>query len=445
MYLIESSPKDGGTRGVLHEHGYAQPGDPMTTYQTWIFDPATGTAAKADTESVDYGDLPELHWRPNGRFLYENPVRGHKRFQVIEVDAHSGQSRVLIDERAKTFINTSNLYLHYTEDTAEIIYASEQDGWRHLYLYDVETARLKNQITQGEWVVREVDRVDENARQVWFWGSGKNQGEDPYHLHLYRVNFDGTGLTALTEGDGSHSVQWSPDRKFLIDTYSRVDLPRIHTLRRASDGALVCPLEKADISALTDKGWRAPEVFAATGRDGVTDIWGIVFRPLHFDPARRYPVIENIYAGPQDSFVRKTFAVHDAMQALAELGFVVVQCDGMGTRNRSKAFHDVCWHNLKDAGLPDRIPWITALAKNTRTATPPASASTARRRAARVPPARCCSTRSSTRSPSRAAAATIIVLTSSGGTSSGWATRSAPGTPITPTSPTPPTCAASSC
>ena len=243
-----------------------------------------------------------------------------------------------------------------------MVYASERDGWRHLYLIDGETGTLKNQITRGAWVVRGVDRVDEDARQIWFAASGRNPGQDPYLIHHYRVDLDGTGLTALTEGDGTHDLQFSPDRRFYLDTYSRADLPPVHELRRASDGALVCPMETAALSALTARGWRAPEVFQAKGRDGVTDIWGLVFRPSHLDPAQKYPVIENIYAGPTDSFTRKAFAIQDAMQSLAELGFVVVQCDGMGTRNRSKAFHDVCWHNLKDAGLPDRIAWITALA-----------------------------------------------------------------------------------
>jgi len=366
LYMVESSPKDGGTRGVLHHHEYAQPGDPFTTYALWLFDPAAKTARPAPVGHIDFGDAPDLRWKKDGRrFTYEKIDRGHQRFRVIEVDSRTGQSRAIIDERAKTFINAYHPYISYpdTEETDEIIYASERDGWRHLYLYDRESGWFENQITRGAWVVREVDHVDPQARQLWFRVSGKNPGEDPYLMHHYRVNFDGTGLTALTEGDGDHSVQWSPDRKYLIDTYSRADLPPVHALRRESDGALVCELERADISALTGKGWRMPEVFAAKGRDGVTDIWGLVCRPLHFDHARRYPIIENIYAGPHDSFTRKTFAVYDSMQALAELGFIVVQCDGMGTRNRSKAFHDVCWHNVADAGLPDRIAWITALAK----------------------------------------------------------------------------------
>ncbi|MDQ2686319.1 MAG: DPP IV N-terminal domain-containing protein [Armatimonadota bacterium] len=363
VYFVESSPKDGGTRGILHSHPYPQAGDPFPTFEMWLFDPASVHALQAKVDILDFGDgPPDLHWSwDNRHVLYEKTDRGHQRFRLISVDTQTGQARNVIDEQTKTFINTSNGYTYYTKGAAEVIYVSERDGWRHLYLYDAENARLKNQITQGDWVVRDVERVDEDTRQIWFAASGKNPAQDPYLLHHYRINFDGTGLTALTDGDGSHSVQYSPDRKFLVDTYSRVNLPPVHELRRVSDGNLVCLLEKADISALTQKGWQPPEVFRAKGRDGKTDIWGVVCRPLQFDPSKKYPIIENIYAGPQDSFVRKTFAVSESMQSLAQLGFIVIQCDGMGTRNRSKAFHDVCWRNLRDAGLPDRIAWMRSL------------------------------------------------------------------------------------
>ena len=363
VYLIESSPKDGGTRGVTHQHEYAQPGDPMPTYEMWLFDPTTGTGKPAQTEAIDYDGPPDLHWDHAGhRLTFQRMDRGYQRFRVFVVDTQTGAAQTLVDDRAETFIDSTNLYVHFTEDGREVLHTSERDGWRHLYLYDSEAGTLKNQVTRGAWVVRQVNRVDGAARQIWFAASGRNADQDPYLLHHYRVNFDGTGLVALTEGDGTHELQFSPDRRFYIDTYSRADLPPVHELRRASDGALVCPLERADISALTVHGWKPPQVFRARGRDGVTDIWGLVFRPSNLDPAQKYPVIENIYAGPTDSFTRKGFAVQDSMQSLAELGFIVVQCDGMGTRNRSKAFHDVCRHNLKDAGLPDRIAWIKALA-----------------------------------------------------------------------------------
>jgi hypothetical protein len=221
---------------------------------------------------------------------------------------------------------------------------------------------MKNQITKGHFVVRAVDRVDEERRQVWFSASGMNPRQDPYFLQFYRINFDGTGLTALTDADGNHSLTWSPDRQFYVDTWSRVDQAPISQLRRASDLKVVMDLERGDPTDLLATGWRAPEVFTAKGRDGETDIWGVIIRPTNFDPNVKYPVIENIYAGPQGSFVPKVFSTQIGMQTMAELGFIVVQIDGMGTGNRSKAFHDVAWKNLGDAGFPDRILWHKAVA-----------------------------------------------------------------------------------
>ena len=290
----------------------------------------------------------------------------------IEIDAHTGTTRIIIDETSETFIWTAHPQhigvrrVTWLDKTDEIIYVSEQDGWRHLYLIDVKTGETKNQVTKGEFVVRYIDAIDDQKRQIWFRACGKNKDQDPYLIHYYRINFDGSGLTALTEGDGHHAIQYSPDRKFIIDTYSRVDQPPAHELRRVSNGKLVCKLEKADISELEAEGWTPPEVFVAKGRDGKTDIWGLICRPPNFDPAKMYPVIENIYAGPHDSFVPKRFSQHHRWAAYTELGFVVVKIDGMGTANRSKAFHDVCWHNLKDAGLPDRILWHKAAAKKYR-------------------------------------------------------------------------------
>ena len=158
-------------------------------------------------------------------------------------------------------------------------------------------------------MVRGIEKIDEEQRQIWFSASGRNPKQDPYFLHYYRVNFDGTGLVALTEGNGNHRLQYSPDRKYIIDTYSRVDMAPVHELRRVADGGLVCKLEEADISELKAGGWQPPEVFVAKGRDGKTDIWGIICRPRNFDPAKKYPVIEDIYAGPQDSYVPKSFSL----------------------------------------------------------------------------------------------------------------------------------------
>jgi dipeptidyl aminopeptidase/acylaminoacyl peptidase len=371
VYLIESSPRDGG-RAKLQTRPYALPGDKFTAYELNLFDVATATHIKPEVERVDFG-VPRPRWKKDGRhFTYEKVDRGHQRFRVVEVEAATGKARTLIDEKTETFIWTAHgpgrgllpgYHVSYLDASDEILYASERDGWKHLYLIDARTGAIKNQITRGEWVVRAVDRVDEEQGQIWFRASGRYSDQDPYQLHYYRVNFDGTGLVALTEGNGNHTVQYSPDRKYLIDTYSRVDLPQVHELRRASDGKLVCELEKADVSELAAGGWQPPEVFVAKGRDGKTDIWGIISRPRKLDPQKKYPVIEYIYAGPHDSFVPKSFSPTSRFAALTELGFILVQIDGMGTANRSKAFHDVCWHNLKDAGFPDRILWHQAAAK----------------------------------------------------------------------------------
>lgn len=377
VYMIETSPKD-QLAAKLHRRPYPRPGDKFNLHEIHVLDMETKKPVKADVERIDYGGLARLRWSKDARhFTFEKIDRGHQRFRVVEVDTRTGKTRNIIDEKAETVIWTAHsprfdeipgIWVHYLDATDEILFASERDGWKHLYLIDAVTGKIKNQITKGEWAVRGIDRVDAKARQIWFRGNGKNPNQDPYFVHYYRVNFDGAGLVALTEGNGDHyqgkeGLAFSPDKKYFIDTYSRVDMPPVHELRRVDDGTLVCKLEQADISALEATGWRAPEVFVAKGRDGKTDIWGIVCRPQNFDANKKYPVIEYIYAGPHGSFTPKSFAAYRNMMALAELGFIVVQCDGMGTAHRSRAFHDVCWKNIADAGFPDRILWIKSLAK----------------------------------------------------------------------------------
>lgn len=366
VYLIESSPPEGG-RAKLRTRPYALPGDKFTTYEINLFDVTNKKQIKPEVDCFEHEWLrPRLHWkRDRRRFAYQQVDRGHQRFRLIEVDSHIGSTRNLIDERSETFIwtaHTENLNLSLVTwlKSDEVIYVSERDGWRHLYLVDTNGAM--SQITKGQWVVRGIDRIDEENRRIVFRASAKNSGQDPYFIHYCRVNFDGTGLVALTAGNGNHYIEPSPDWQYFIDTYSRVDMAPVHELRRAADGSLVFAFEKTDIADLKAQGWKPPEVFVAKGRDGKTDIWGLIYRPRDFDPNRKYPVIEDIYAGPQGSFVPKTFSARSRYQALNDLGFIVVKIDGMGTANRSKAFHDVCWKNLKDAGFPDRILWMKAAA-----------------------------------------------------------------------------------
>ena len=364
IQYVESSPTD-QLQPKYSSMDYAKPGDALDLPQPVLFDVATKKKLVVDNAIFPNPyQLSRPEWRKDSRtFIFEYNQRGHQVYRVIEVDAATGAPRAVISEEPKTFFCYSGKkYRHELADGKEIIWMSERDGWNHLYLCDGVTGKVKNQITKGNWVVRAVDKVDDEKRQIWFQASGMYSGKDPYLTHYYRINFDGTGLTALTEADGSHNVVFSSDMKYYVDTWSRVDLPNISQLRRTFDQQVLLELERGDIQELLKTGWRPPEVFTAIGRDGKTDIWGVIIRPAQFDPSKKYPVIENIYAGPQGSFVPKSFSTQIGMQSLAELGFIVVQIDGMGTSNRSKAFHDVAWKNLGDAGFPDRILWHKAVA-----------------------------------------------------------------------------------
>lgn len=364
--IIDSAP-DEQLQPITRDYSYLKPGDQVDIDRMVLFD-----IEKMSASSVPHDLAPNsfhirgIRWKSDSSaFTYQYNQRGHQAYRVIEVDAATGQSRAVINEEVDTFFCYSrNMFLHYLEDTGELLWLSERDGWNHLYVYDWETGRVKRQITKGQWVVREIDRVDEASRTVWFWAGGIHPEQDPYYLHYCRVNLDTGEVTPLTASNGTHSdVSVSPDGKFLVTTWSRVDHAPVHELRSAETGELIKELARADMSPLVEAGWIAPERFVAKGRDGQTDIYGIIIKPTNFDPNKKYPVIEQIYAGPHDQHVPKKFyGMHHNMQ-LAELGFIIVQIDGMGTNGRSKAFHDVAWKNLKDAGFPDRIAWMKAAAK----------------------------------------------------------------------------------
>jgi dipeptidyl aminopeptidase/acylaminoacyl peptidase len=364
IQYVESSPAD-QLQPKYSSMEYAKPGDALDIEQPVLFHIDTRRQFLIDNVLFPNPyDVTNMVWWKDGRaFTFEYNQRGHEVYRVVEVEAMTGKARALITEETKTFFCYSGKkYRSDLADGKEIVWMSERDGWNHLYLYDGISGAVKNQITKGEWVVRAVVKVDEKARQIWFQASGMVPGKDPYLVHYYRINFDGSGLTPLTEADANHSLSFSSDMKYYVDAWSRVDQEPVMELRRTADKKIVLGLERADVRDLLKAGWRAPEVFTAPARDGKTDIWGVIFRPTNFDPSRKYPVIENIYAGPQGSFVPKSFSAFNGMQSLAELGFIVVQVDGMGTSNRSKAFHDVCWKNLGDAGFPDRILWHKSVA-----------------------------------------------------------------------------------
>jgi dipeptidyl aminopeptidase/acylaminoacyl peptidase len=372
IHYIDSSPTD-QLQPKYFTINYLKPGDTLDIAHPVLFDIANRKEITIDRALFPnpYDITPPVWWKDSRAFTFEYNQRGHQVYRIIEVNGETGEPRTLINETSKTFIyynrlgpgmSAGRIYRHDVDDGKEIIWASERDGWEHLYLYNGHTGEVENQITKGDWLVRNVNYVDDAKRQIWFEAGGMIPGQDPYFVQYCRINFDGSGLTMLTSANGTHNVSFSPDRKYYVDTWQRVDLAPVAQLRRTEDQKVIMDLDKGDASALLAAGFRFPEVFVAKGRDGKTDIWGIIIRPMNFDPDKKYPVIENIYAGPQGSFVPKTFSAVSPDQALAELGFIVVHIDGMGTSNRSKAFQDVAWKNLADAGFPDRILWHKAVA-----------------------------------------------------------------------------------
>ena len=367
VHLVESSPTD-QIQPKLHSFQYLKPGDKIAQPHPYLFDVDTGKKVRIEADQFpNPWSLSHTRWRQDSTtfyFLYNQ--RGHQIFRLIAVEADSGQSTVVFSERSPTFIDYSQkMYLHWLNDD-ELVWMSERDGWNHLYLYNVVNRKLHHQITSGQWGIRQVEHIDTKKRQIWFQASGDGfihdphlpNTSDPYYIHYGRIDLSGKNLVWLTKGDGTHQVQWSPDRRFLIDSWSRVDLPFIHQLRSSVDGSLICDLERSDWTNLKVLGWSVPERFISLGRDKETKIYGLIWRPTNFDKDKKYPIIEHIYAGPHSAFVPKKFHIHYQQQAMAELGFIVVQIDGMGTNWRSKHFHDYCWQNLKDAGFPDRIAWI---------------------------------------------------------------------------------------
>jgi dienelactone hydrolase len=362
--IVESTPKDQPQPRVI-EFRYDKPGDRIDERFPHLFDLDALTEVPLD-ESLfaTPWEISDFLWLPDSSaFLFRYNERGHRVMRIVRIDVPTGGVSPVVDEQSRTFIDWVNrAWLRYLPAEGKLFWSSERSGWHHLSSVDIATGAA-TPITAGEWVVRSVEDVDEERRSLVIRLSGRDLAQSPYHVHFARVNFDGSGFTMLTEGDGTHELTWAPDGQTYIDRWSRVDLPPRHELRRAADGAKLCDLETADDSGLVATGWPQPERFVAKGRDGVTDIHGIILRPSHFDPARRYPVIENVYAGPQDSHTPVAWRTsYGSMSQLAELGFVVVQADGMGTANRSKAFHDVCHKNLGDAGFADRIAWLRAAA-----------------------------------------------------------------------------------
>jgi dipeptidyl aminopeptidase/acylaminoacyl peptidase len=376
MFLVET--KVGHPN--LQAWKYPLPGDEVvTTIQRVIIDldgprivrlqmpPDQHRSSLCDNLVCRGGEWADVQWSPDAAHLaFVSTSRDHKREQLRIADAATGTVRDVLEEIVSTFYESGNgsVNWRYLPASNEVIWFSERDNRGHLYLYDLETGRLKNQITAGEWNVTQLLRIDEKNRMLYFLGVGREKGRDPYFIHLYRVGFNGKNLSLLTPEDAAHDVAMSPSGRFFVDSYSKPDAAPVAVLRDA-DGKPIIALEKADISRLLASGWKPPVPFTVKARDGVTDLYGLMFKPTNFDPGKKYPIINHIYPGPQTGSVgsRAFSAARGDTQALAELGFIVVEIDGMGTPWRSKKFHEAYYGDMGDNTLPDQVTGMKQLAQ----------------------------------------------------------------------------------
>jgi len=309
------------------------------------------------------GTLGDLEWSADAsHFAFVSSSRDHKVARVRIADATTGVVRDVFEEVEETFYESQSGW-RYLSSSNEILWFSQRDNWGNLFLYDAETGEVKRKVTEGAWNVLDIREVDEEGRTVTFMGNEREPG-DPYFQYLYRVGLDGGDVELLTPDSANHAISIAPDGEHFVDSYSTPVVPPV-TVLRDSDGNEVMTLEEADISRLTASGWQPPMPFSVKARDGETDLYGLLFRPLDFDPSRTYPVVNYLYPGPQSGSVgsRSFRASHRDLQSIAELGFVVIELDAMGTPGRSKEFHEAYYGNMGDNGLPDQITGIKQLAE----------------------------------------------------------------------------------
>lgn len=370
MYLVSTAVG----AGKLEAWKYPLPQDKeIAKLHRVVIDVETGKTVRFKMEPDEHrgtlGDdisTGDMRWSgDSATFAFISSSRDHKIAKLRVANATTGDIREVFEEVSKTQYESGQGHENweYYPTTNEAIWYSERDDWGHLYLYDLTTGKVKNQITKGNFVVTAVDKIDPKARVIYFSANGREAGRDPYFSHFYKVNFDGTGLTLLTPEDGNHQVTLSPDGKYLVDNYSKPDVPPVAVLRDTT-GKKIVDLEKADVSRLRAAGWKPVTPITVKSRDSKWDLYGVMFTPTNLDTSKKYPVINYIYPGPQGGGVggRSFSASRGDHQALAELGFVVVIIDGTCNPDRSKSFHDVCYGNMADNTLEDQISGIKQLA-----------------------------------------------------------------------------------
>jgi len=312
------------------------------------------------------GGWADVEWSPDGSQLaFVSSSRDHKRAQLRIADPTTGEIRDVMEETVETFFESGKgmVNWHVLPETNEVVWFSQRDDWGHLYLYDLGSGRLKSRITEGDWNVFQVRRIERESRTLYFTGAGREPG-DPYFEYFYRVGLDGGDLTLLTPDSANHVVTMSPSGSYFVDSYSTPVVPAVTVVRSAVDGRALLTLEESDISRLVESGWQPPIPVQVKARDGVTDIHGLMYKPSGFDPDENYPILNYLYPGPQAGSVgsRSFNPSRGDKQALAELGFIVVEVDAMGTPGRSKSFHEAYYGNMGDNGIPDQMAAITELA-----------------------------------------------------------------------------------
>lgn len=328
--------------------------------------PADPHRASLSDDISSSGTFDDIDWKADGsEMAFLSTSRDHKNSKLRIADATTGAVREVFEETVKTQFESGRgaINWRYLPASKEILWYSERDNWGHMYLYDSQNGKLKNQITKGDWLVTRLLRVDEKNRFLYFMGCGREAG-NPYFQYLYKIGFDGKGLTLLTPEQGNHSIAFSPSGNNFIDTYSQPNVPAVMNYRTLA-GKLITEVGKTDVSRLVATGWKAPIPVSVKANDGSTDIYGLVFTPTKMDAGKKYPVIDYIYPGPQGGSVGSwSFtASRGDHQALAELGFIVVVIEGTSNPFRSKSFHDMAYGNMAENTLPDQIAAIRQLAK----------------------------------------------------------------------------------
>ena len=319
-----------------------------------------------DDISCRGGGWDDVQWSQDGKTLaFLSTSRDHRHENLRMADTATGEIREVMHEDVPTYFESGNGRVNwkYLSTRNEILWFSERSDWGQLYLYDATNGKLKHEVTKGDWNVTQVLRVDEKSGDIFFEGVGREKGWDPYYAAAYRANLDGKGTTLLTPEPMNHAATFSEDGKYFVDVYSTPQEPQTTVLRDAS-GKVITQVAKADITRLKAAGWQAPINITVKGRDGKTDLYGLMFKPSTFDATKKYPIVNYIYPGPQTGSVgsRSFGAARNDNQALAELGFIVVSIDGMGTPWRSKKFHDAYFGDMGDNTLPDQVAGMKELA-----------------------------------------------------------------------------------